>query len=78
MNNEGQGKLTKASDFVITSKGSNGQVIAENTILITKEANQYFIFDGAKNIYIDSNPLTKGKTAVGSKMITGKPLYISQ
>ena len=78
MNNEGQGKLTKASDFVITSKGSNGQVIAENTILITKEANEYFVFDGAKNIYIDSNPLTKGKTAVGSKMITGKPLYISQ
>jgi DNA gyrase subunit A len=78
INSEGQAKLTKSSEFVATTKGSNGQVVADKTILITKQRDEYFIFDGGKNIYIDKNPTTKGKTAVGSKIISSSPEYISQ
>lgn len=77
LNADGQGKLTAATDFVTTTKGSNGQVIAENTVLLQKMSDEYFIFDGNKNNHITTNPLTKGKTASGSKMITGRPTYIS-
>ncbi len=77
LNSDGQGKLTAATDFVTTTKGSNGQVIAENTVLLRKASEEYFIFDGNKNNYITTNPLTKGKTASGSKIITGRPTYIS-
>jgi DNA gyrase/topoisomerase IV subunit A len=78
VNFEGQAKLTKASEFVTTSKGSNGQVVADKTILISRQHNEYFIFDGSKNNYIDKNPAVKGKTAVGSKIISSVPKYISQ
>ena len=78
LNEEGQGKLTDASDFTYSAKGSNGQVVAEKTVLIVKQSPYYFINDGLKNNYITTNPLTKSKTAVGSKIITGKPLYISK
>jgi DNA gyrase subunit A len=78
VNAEGQAKLTKASEFVVTSKGSNGQVVADKTILITRQNEEYFIFDGSKNNYIDKNPAVKGKTAVGSKIISSTPKYISQ
>lgn len=77
LNSEGQGKLTDASDFVYSAKGSNGQVVAENTVLLAKRAPYYFINDGVKNNYITTNPLTKSKAATGSKIITGSPLFIS-
>ena len=78
LNSDGQGKLTAAEDFVITSKGGIGQVVAENTVLVVKEAPVYFVNDGSKNILISTNPATKGKTASGSKVISGKPIYISK
>ena len=78
VNAEGQAKLTKASEFVSTTKGSNGQVVADKTVLVRRQADEYFIFDGSKNIYVDKNPAVKGKTAVGSKIISSSPKYISQ
>jgi len=78
VNTDGQAKVTKASDFVSTAKGSNGQVVTDKTIIVRKQGSEYFIFDGSKNNYIDKNPATKGKTAVGSKIISSSPKYISQ
>jgi DNA gyrase subunit A len=77
LNAEGQGKLTKASDFVITAKASNGQVVSEKTTIVKRQQESYFIFDGSKNIFIDKNPATKGKTAIGSKLINGNPVHIA-
>lgn len=78
LNNEGQGKLTKANEFVYAAKGSNGQVVADGTVLLSAESKTYFIYDGTKNFYIKSNPAVKGKTAAGSKLINGKPVYLSR
>ena len=77
INSSGQGKLVKVSDFVYNAKNSNGQVVSEDTTLISIKKSEYFIYDGSKNIHIKTNPITKSKTAVGSKIITGSPLYIS-
>lgn len=78
LSSDGKGKLTKASDFVYSAKGSNGQVVAENAILLHKESPEYFIWANGKNNYISTNPLTKGKTAVGSKVVTGEPTIIAK
>jgi len=78
LSSDGKGKLTKASDFVYSAKGSNGQVVAENAVLIHKESSEYFIWANGKNNYISTNPLTKGKSAVGSKVITGEPTIIAK
>ena len=75
---DGKGKLTAAKDFVSTAKGSNGQVIAEGTVLLAKKQDYYFIYDGSKNNLITSNPMTKGKTATGSKIISGTPICITK
>ena len=77
INSSGQGKMTEASDFTYSAKGSNGQVIAENTVLIAKESAEYFVFSGGKNNLITSNPAIKSKSAVGSKLVTGNPISIS-
>ena len=70
VNSDGKAKLTDASSFVSTAKGANGQVVAEDTQFIAKRANAYFIYDGSKNQYVAKNPLTKAKTAVGSKIFS--------
>lgn len=77
ISSDGKGKLTKASDFVQSAKGSNGQVVAENSILLHKESSEYFIYANGKNHYITTNPLTKGKTAIGSKVVSGDPISIA-
>lgn len=78
VNKDGQGKLTKASDFVLTAKGANGQVVAEGTILLSPKSEHYFLYDGSKNYYIGSNPAVKSRTAVGSKLISTSPVSVSK
>lgn len=78
INKDGQGKLTKASDFVLTAKGANGQVVAEGTILLSPKSEHYFLYDGSKNYYIGSNPAVKSRTAVGSKLISTSPVSVSK
>ena len=77
LNSQGQGKLTKASDFVVTTRGGVGQVVPD-TVQICKKMDSYFIFDGSKNNYITANPSVKGRDSVGAKVITGTPIKISQ
>ena len=67
LNSEGQGKLTDASDFVYSAKGSNGQVVAENTVLLAKRAPYYFINDGVKNNYIIETRLLNLRPQQGLK-----------
>ena len=76
VNADGQAKLTESDNFVSTAKGANGQVIAENTKFITKKSKGYFAYDGNKNQYVGKNPLTKAKTAVGSKMFNSPKIVI--
>ena len=76
VNGEGKAKLTNANTFVSTAKGANGQVITENTQFIAKKADAYFVYDGSKNQYIEKNPLTKAKTAVGSKIFSAPKTVI--
>ena len=78
LNSDGQAKLTKASDFVSTARGSNGQVVSENTVIVRKQNTDYFIFDGSKNTYYDKTPATKSKSATGSKIMSSSPKLISQ
>jgi len=73
---DGKGKLTKASEFSQTAKGGNGQVVAKDTVLVHKASKEYLIYDGSKNIHVAKNISTKGKTAVGSKIINGKPFSV--
>lgn len=78
LNDKGQGKVTKADEFIYAAKGSNGQVIAEGTNLVGARKDNYFIYDGSKNYYIKRNPAMKGKTAAGARVIAGKPIYLSR
>lgn len=77
LNKDGQGKLTKAADFVVNPRGSIGQVVAEDTVLLSSESDTYFIYSDSKN-NLATKPSVKGKTAVGSKMVSGTPSYISK
>jgi DNA gyrase subunit A len=79
INSTGQGKLTKASDFIMTAKGSNGQVITENTVIISAvKSPTIFIYADKKNHIIDTTKLSvKSKSAVGAKIISGLPNSIS-
>ena len=77
LNKAGQGKLTEAKEFAYSAKGSNGQVVADGTVLLSKESDYYFIFSNGKNTLIDKKPSTKSKIAVGSKLVTGSPTTIS-
>lgn len=74
---DGKGKVTKASDLSQTAKGGNGQVVAKDTILIHTGSKEYIINDGSKNLVITKNISAKGKTAVGSKIITGTPISVA-
>jgi len=73
---DGKGKLTKASELSLTAKGGNGQVVAKDTVLVCRASKEYIINDGSKNIVINKTISTKGKTAIGSKIITGKPVSV--
>jgi DNA gyrase subunit A len=79
MNDNGQGKLTKGSDFVTTAKGSNGQVITENTTLISAvKTPVIFVFADKKNHVIETTKLSvKSKSAVGAKIVSGIATSIS-
>lgn len=76
INEDGKGKLTKADDLVLTAKGGNGQNIQEKTYSIHKASELYFIYDGSKNNLIESNPATKAKNTIGSKIINGTPYNV--
>lgn len=77
MNEKGQGKLVNASELVVGVRGGVGQVVAENTTVISEKGEAYFIFDGKRNHLITSNPTVKSKTAVGAKIITGAPQKVA-
>ena len=74
---DGKGKLTKASELSQTAKGGNGQVVAKDTVLIHTAKKEYLIYDGSKNILVTKAISTKGKTAIGSKIITGTPVSVA-
>lgn len=78
LNKKGQGKLTPAKDFVETARAANGQVIAEDTILVAKEQPYYFIYSAGKNNLIEKQPSVKSKTAAGARTVTGEPICITK
>ena len=67
---DGKAKFTKCSEFNITSKGSKGQVITENTSIIKKVENEFFIIEKNNKLilYNNSSLSIKGKTAIGAKI----------
>lgn len=79
INKAGQGKLTFGKDYLETAKGANGQVIGENTILMSvPKTDIVFIYTDGKNNIIDVSKIsTKSKAAMGAKLVTGKPENIS-
>lgn len=78
VNKHGQAKLTLAKDFVITAKGSNGQVIADDTIFISSSEGFIFAYQNSKNILIDFDKMSvKSKTSTGAKIFNEKLEFIS-
>ena len=73
INSDNQAKLTEGKDFNITAKGSNGQVIAENTIKILNGEKDYvIIFSGKKNSLVSIKTLAvKSKSSLGAKIANG-------
>jgi DNA gyrase/topoisomerase IV subunit A len=78
MNDKGQAKLTKGSDYIITARGSNGQSITDGVISLLSGESEYLIaYDGKKNNLITSKSLAvKGKTSMGSKISNKEVLGI--
>ena len=67
LSDEGKAKLTELSDLVETSKGGQGQVVADNTIKVLKASNQYLCFNGNRNVFVEKNLAIKSKTSIGSQ-----------
>lgn len=78
INNSNQAKLTNADDFNLTAKGSNGQVITENTTVILDGDKDYIlIYDNKKNSLVSiKNLAVKSKSSIGAKIINGDIISI--
>lgn len=77
LNEKGQGKMTNASDLARTSRAARGQVVADGTVLVTREQKEYFVWDGSKNYLIEKSPATRSKDAAGSRIISGRPISVT-
>ena len=67
---DGKAKLTNASDLVENAKGSSGQVIADNTVIITNASKSYIGFDGNKNHFLEKRLAVKSKNSIGSLFLS--------
>jgi DNA gyrase subunit A len=79
VNDQGQAKLTLGKDFIITAKGSAGQVIADNTTFISSDPGYLtFAYQNGKNQIVDFDKMSvKSKTSVGAKIFSDKLEFIS-
>ena len=75
---DGKSKFTKNTDFNLTSKGGKGQVITENTNLISRIKEDFYIVEKNNKItlYNNSSLSIKGKTAIGAKISSESEIKI--
>ena len=75
---DGKSKFTKNADFNLTSKGGKGQVITENTNLISRIKEDFYIVEKNNKITLyNNNSLSiKGKTAIGAKISSESEIKI--
>ena len=77
INQNGQAKLVDVSELTYAARAGAGQVVGDNPAFVLTRSNAYFIYDGQKNSYFERNPMTRTKTADGTRFISTKPIYAS-
>ena len=73
---DGKGKCTKVSEYSVSTKGSKGYKITDNTTAIAKKTEEIYIVEDNTKLSKTMATTCKGKTATGAKISSSQILKV--